>query len=121
MVGVVGDERWRFLLGPDPEVDATTSGDEDHDEEGDEDGEQELGLIFDLDADLETKKFHLWHDGGNHDNFNYYCAGMGEIENVALSTRFNYMEQYFSCNVYSSCKIPLFKVKMDKIYGAVWE
>ena len=52
MVGVVGNERRWLLLSSDPEANSTNSGDDQDHEDRDEDGQQELGPVFDIDADL---------------------------------------------------------------------
>ena len=55
MVGVVGNERRWLLLGSDPEANSANSGDDQDHEDRDEDGQQELGPVFDIDADLMIK------------------------------------------------------------------
>ena len=59
MVGVVGNERRWLLLSSDPEANSTNSGDDQDHEDRDEDGQQELGPVFDIDADLMIKFIHL--------------------------------------------------------------
>ena len=55
MIGVVGNERGRFLLGSNPEANSTSSGDDQDHEDRDEDGQQELRLVLNSDAYLEVR------------------------------------------------------------------